>query len=244
MQNIKAALVTGGSRGIGAAIVKRLAQDGAHVAFTYSASPDQAAEVVAAVAAAGGRALAIRSDAADAAQVRSAVAQAAEAFGRLDILVTNAGILGVEPVDTFPMDLFDRMLAVNVRSAFVAIQEAQRFMGEGGRIVTIGSMVAERAGHPGSSVYALTKAAIAGMVRGMAADLGARGITINNVQPGPTATDMTPGTGPMADMLRNLLPVKRLGQPEEIAGMVAYLVSPEAGYVMGASLTIDGGMRA
>lgn len=244
MEQARSALVIGGSRGIGAAIVKRLAQDGARVAFTYSSSPDQAHEVAAQVAAAGGRALALRSDAADEAQVRAAVAQTAETFGRLDILVANAGVLGIEPVASFPMALFDRMIAVNVRAAFVAIQEAQRFMGEGGRIVTIGSMVAERAGSPGASVYALTKAALAGMVRGLAADLGARGITINNVQPGPTATDMTPGEGEIADAMRGMLPVKRLGRPEEIAAMVAYLVSPEAGYVMGASLTIDGGMRA
>jgi len=238
----KAALVTGGSRGIGAAIVERLAHDGAAVAFTYSSSAAAAHDLVAKIQAGGGRALAIKADSADEAALRSAVNAAAEAFGPLDIFVNSAGILQMAPIDSFPIEQFDRSFAVNVRGAFVAIQEAQRHMTTGGRIVTIGSMVADRAGFPHSSVYAMTKGAIASMVRGIAIDLGPRGITVNNVQPGPTLTDMVPGE--YVDMLVQKLPVGRLGQPEEIAGLVAYLVSSEAGYVTGGSFTIDGGLTA
>jgi 3-oxoacyl-[acyl-carrier protein] reductase len=242
MQQAKTALVTGGSRGIGAAIVERLARDGAAVAFTYSSSPAAAQDLVAKVEAGGSRALAIRADSADEAQLRAAVNQAAQTFGSLDIVVNSAGVLQMGAIDSFPIGQFDHSFAVNVRGAFIAIQEAQRHMKSGGRIVTIGSMVAERAGHPRSSVYAMTKGAIASMVRGIAIDLAPRGITVNNVQPGPTQTDMVPGE--YVDMLIQKLPVGRLGRPEEIAGLVAYLVSPEAGYVTGASFTIDGGLIA
>lgn len=242
MQQAKVALVTGGSRGIGAAIVERLARDGAAVAFTYASSQASALSVVARVEASGGRVLAIKADSADEAQLRAAVNRTAEEFGSLDILVNSAGILEMGPIDSFPIEQLDRSLAINVRGAFIAIQESLRHMKAGGRIVTIGSMVAERVGFPQSSVYALTKGAIAAMVRGIAIDVGRRGITINNVQPGPTLTDMVPTD--YVDALLNMLPVGRLGQPEEIAGMVAHLVSSEAGYVNGASFTIDGGMTA
>jgi 3-oxoacyl-[acyl-carrier protein] reductase len=165
-----------------------------------------------------------------------------ETFGSLDILVNSAGILEMGRIETFPIEQLDRSYAINVRGAFIAIQESLRHMKAGGRIVTIGSMLAERVGFPESSAYALTKGAIAAMVRGIAIDLGPRGITINNVQPGPTLTDIVPAG--YIDTLTKALPVGRLGQPDEIAGLVAYLVSSEAGYVTGASFTIDGGMTA
>lgn len=241
MTQAKVALVTGGSRGIGAAIVERLARNGAAVAFTHSASEESARELVAKVAAAGGRAIAIQADSADEAQLRSAVTQAVEHFGALDIMVYSAGVLELGAVDDFPVEKLDRSLDVNVRGVFIAIQESLRHMKPGGRIVTIGSIAAQRAGFPGSSVYSMTKGAVAAMVRGLAIDLGPRGITVNNVQPGPTDTQMAAAH---IDALTPMLPVGRVGQPAEIAGMVAYLVSAEAGYVTGASLTIDGGMIA
>ncbi|MDY7225567.1 SDR family oxidoreductase [Hyalangium rubrum] len=238
------ALVTGGSRGIGAAIVRRLAKDGAAVAFTYSSSPEKAEEVVREVQAAGGKALAIRADSADAKAVQAAVDETVRKFGRLDVLANNAGILRLGTVDEYSLEDFDRMVAVNVRAVFVAAQAAARHMTRGGRIITIGSISAVRAAFPGSSVYSMTKSAVAGMVRGLAIDLAPRGITVNNVQPGPTATDMNPEDAPYLEAVKGMMPVRRLGGAEEIAGMVAYLASPEAAFVTGSSLTIDGGYIA
>jgi 3-oxoacyl-[acyl-carrier protein] reductase len=240
----KVALVTGGSRGIGAAIARRLASDGAAVAITYNASPDKANEVVAAIKAGGGKALAIKADAANSGEVKAAVAGTVEHFGRLDVLVNNAGILLMGDVGDFSLDDFDKIVAVNIRSIFVAVQEASKHMGEGGRIVNIGSMVADRTGFLGAAFYGMTKAAVASMTRGFAIDLAPRGITVNNIQPGPTGTDMNPADGPSAEMLRTMIPLKRFGTADEIAGFVAYLASPESGFVTGASLTIDGGLTA
>lgn len=240
----KVAIVTGGSRGIGAAIAMRLAEDGAAVAMTYASAQQKAAEVVKAIEAAGGRALAIRADSADVAAVKGAVAETVRTFGRLDVLVNNAGIAVVAPLEEFSLDDFDRMVAVNVRGVFAAIQEASRHMSAGGRIITIGSVNADRVHFPGGGVYAMTKAAIAGLTRGLARDLGPRGITINNVQPGPVDTDMNPADGPFAEGMKSMLALGRYGQGAEIAGLVAYLASPEAGFVTGASLTIDGGYAA
>jgi 3-oxoacyl-[acyl-carrier protein] reductase len=240
----KVALVTGASRGIGAAIAQRLARDGAAVAITYASSQQKAGGVVRAIEAAGGRALAMRADSADVEAVKSAVAETVRALGRLDVLVNNAGIAVVMPLDQFSLADFDRMVAVNVRAVFVAAQEASRHMGEGGRIITIGSVNADRMPFVGGSVYAMTKAAVAGLTRGLARDLGPRGITVNVVQPGPVDTDMNPADGPFADSLKGLLALPRYGRGEEIAGLVAYLASPEAGFVTGASLTIDGGFAA
>jgi 3-oxoacyl-[acyl-carrier protein] reductase len=240
----KVALVTGGSRGIGAAIARRLARDGAAVAVTYNASPEKAEAVVQEIEAAGGRALAVRADSADVSAVRRAVGTTVETFGGIDILVNNAGILVLGTVDRFSLDDFDRMVAVNVRAGFVAVQEAARHLKPGGRVINIGSMVADRTGFPGASVYGMTKAAVAGLTRGLAIDLAPRGITVNNVQPGPTETDMNPRGGPHHDLVVNLLPVKRAGTADEIAGLVAYLASAEAAFVTGASLTIDGGLTA
>ena len=244
MLNDKVALVTGGARGIGAAIVERLASEGAAVAFTYAASAQPAERLADAVQAKGGRALALQADAADADAAAKAVAATAERFGRLDILVANAGIATIKPFDAFTLAEFDRMVAVNVRGVFVVIQAALSHLPEGGRIITIGSTNAERTPFPGGAPYSMTKSAVAGLVRGLAHDLGPRGITVNNVQPGPVDTDMNPADGPMADMMHGFLALPRHARPAEIAGMVAYLASAEAGFVTGASLTIDGGFAA
>jgi len=240
----RAALVTGGSRSIGAAIAKRLAADGAAVALTYSTSPKKAEEVVRAIATAGGKALAVPADSGDADAVKAAVARTVDTFGRLDILVNNAGILIVKPLNDLTLDDFDRIVAVNVKGVFVATQEAARHMGEGGRIIMIGSVNSDLVPFVGGSVYALTKAAIAGFTRGLARDLGPRGITVNNIQPGPVDTDMNPADAAFADTLKRTIALGRYGHTDEIAGMVSYLASPEAGYITGASLKIDGGFAA
>lgn len=240
----KVALVTGGSKGIGAAIVKRLAADGAAVAFTYASSPEKAQTVEQSVAAAGGKALGLRADSTDAAAVHATIAEVVRTFGRLDILVNNAGIAVLAPIDEFPMADFDRTVAINIKGVFVATQEAVRHMGEGGRIIMIGSVNSDRMPFLGGSVYALSKAAVAGFTRGLARDLGPRGITVNNIQPGPVDTEMNPADGPFAETLKGLLALPRYGQGDEIAGLVAYLASAEAGYITGASLKIDGGFAA
>jgi 3-oxoacyl-[acyl-carrier protein] reductase len=234
----KVAMVFGGSRGIGAAIVQRLAEDGADVALTYVSAANKAAEAVEAVEAAGRRGLAIKADSADAVAIQEAVAQVVGRFGRLDIVAVNAGILRLGSVEDVSLEDLDRMLDVNVRGVFVAIQAAARLLADGGRVITIGSNTAIRTGFPGSSVYSMTKAAVATMVKGIALDLAPRSITVNNVQPGPTETDMTVDH---LQMVKSLVPLGRVGQPREIAGLVAYLASEESAYMTGASLTIDGG---
>jgi 3-oxoacyl-[acyl-carrier protein] reductase len=237
----KVALVTGGSRGIGAAIAKRLAREGANVAITYANAQSKADEVIRAVQAAGGRALALRADSGDAKAVQAAVTETVRVLGRLDVLVNNAGIALMGPLEKFSLDDFDRMVAVNVRAVFAAAQQAARHMSDGGRIITIGSVNAERMPFEGGSVYAMTKAAVAGLTRGMARDLGPRGITVNTIQPGPIATDMNPPEGDFAESLKSLMALKRYGKGDDIAGMVVYLAGPDAGFVTGASLTVDGG---
>lgn len=235
----KVAIVFGGSRGIGAAAARRLANEGADVAITYVSAPERAAETVKAIEEAGRAGLAIKADSADPAAIKAAVAQAVQRFGRLDIAVVNAGILLLGDVATVSVEDLDRMLNVNVRGVFLAIQATAARLTEGGRIITIGSNVAVRSGHPGSSVYSMTKAAVAVMVKGVAVDLASRGITVNNIQPGPTVTDMT---ADHIEMIKPLIPLKRAGDPDEIAGLVAYLASKESGYMTGSSLTMDGGM--
>ncbi|ADJ65370.1 3-oxoacyl-ACP reductase FabG [Herbaspirillum seropedicae] len=240
----KVAFVQGGSRGIGAAIVQRLAAEGATVAFTYVSSPDKAQALVSSVQAKGGRALAIQADSADAAALQQAIRLAAETFGRLDILVNNAGVLAMGPLDQFKLEDLDRTLAVNVRSVFVATQEAARYMGEGGRVISIGSTNADRIPFAGGAVYAMSKSALVGLTKGLARDLGPRGITVNNVQPGPVDTDMNPASGDFAASLTGLMALPRYGKAEEIASFVAYLAGPESGYITGANLMIDGGFSA
>ncbi|BFO11931.1 Glucose 1-dehydrogenase [Serratia rubidaea] len=243
LQN-KVAFIQGGSRGIGAAIAQRLAREGAAVALTYVSSADKANAVVDAISAAGGKALAIKADSADAEALRRAVQQAAQHFGKLDILVNNAGVFAMGGIEELPLDDLDRMLAVNVRSVFIASQEAARHMNDGGRIIHIGSTNAERVPFGGGAAYAMSKSALVGLTKGMARDLGPRGITVNNVQPGPVDTDMNPDDGEFAAQLKQLMALDRYGKDEEIAGFVAYLAGPEAGFITGASLTIDGGFAA
>ena len=240
----KRALVTGGSRGIGAAIVKRLAHEGAHVALTYVSRLDQAEATVIAAQALRVKAMAIKADSADAAALDAAVERTVQELGGIDILVNSAGIGVIKPIEDFSLEDFDRTLAVNVRAAFVVIQAAIKHMGAGGRIITIGSCNAERMPFTGGSVYAMSKAALAGLVKGLARDLGPRGITVNNVQPGPVDTDMNPVTGDFAKMLIQHMALPRYGTGDEIASLVAYLASPESSFVTGASLTIDGGFTA
>jgi len=240
----KRALVTGGSRGIGAAIVKRLACEGANVALTYVSKPDQANETVAAARALGVHALAIQADSADAQAVVGAVERTVAELGGIDILVNSAGVAVMAPLDDFRLEDLDRTLAVNVRAAFVATQAAAKHMKAGGRIITIGSCNADRMPFAGGAAYAMSKAALVGLVKGLARDLGPRGITVNNVQPGPIDTDMNPANGDFADSLRGLMALPRYGAAEEIAAMVAYLAGPEAAFVTGASLMIDGGFTA
>jgi 3-oxoacyl-[acyl-carrier protein] reductase len=239
----KVALVTGGSRGIGAAIVRRLAQDGASVAFTYASSTDHAKALSAEIEASGGKASRMMVDSADAGALQRVVKKTAEAFGGIDILVNNAGILIRGTVDRYDLATFDKMLAINVRAVFVGNQAVLPHMRAGGRIVTTGSVTAERTGFPGASVYSMTKAAVAGMTRGLARDLGPRGITVNVIQPGPTMTDMNEDKNTQA-MIRPLIAVGRLGDAAEIASLVAYLVSPEASFITGSAVTIDGGYLA
>jgi 3-oxoacyl-[acyl-carrier protein] reductase len=240
----KAVLVTGGSRGIGAAVAQRLAEEGASVAITYSSAQQKAEEVVRSIQSGGGRALAIRADNGDATAVRKAVTETVRTFGSLDVLVNNAGIAVIKPITELSIEDFDRSVAVNVRAAFVAVQEASRHMKAGGRIINIGSVNADRMPFEGGAVYAMTKAAVTGLTRGLARDLGPRGITVNTVQPGPVETDMNPANGPFAETLKGFMAIKRYAKGEEIAGMVAYLAGPEAAFVTGASLTIDGGFAA
>lgn len=240
----KRALVTGGSRGIGAAIVKRLAKEGADVALTFVSKPGEAGKVAEAAEAFGVRALAIQADADDAAAVVNAVERAVQELGGIDILVNNAGIGVMGPIDTFSLLDFDRTFAVNVRSAFVATQAAVKHMKAGGRVINIGSCNAERMPFPGGAVYAMSKSALMGLVQGLSRDLGPRGITVNNVQPGPVDTDMNPAEGPFATTLKGLMALPRYGHVDEVAAMVAYLAGPEAGFVTGANLMIDGGFSA
>lgn len=237
----KVALVTGGSRGIGAAIVKRLANDGAAVAFTYASAQQKAEELVKEIEASGGRALALRADSGDADAVKGAVAETVKAFGGIHILVNNAGLAKLKPYDQFAIEEFDRMVAVNVRAVFAAVQAAAPQMGEGGRIVNIGSINANFNPFPGNSLYVMSKAAVAGLTRGLARDLAPLGITVNNVQPGPTDTDMNPADGPHAPVVSGMIPVGRYGTGAEIADMVAYLATPGAAFVTGATINVDGG---
>ena len=234
----KAALVFGGSRGIGAGVALRLAAEGADVALTYVSQPSKAAEVVAEIEALGVRGMAVSADSAEAADISAAVRATVERFGRLDVAVVNAGILPLGTIDKISVENLDRGLAVNLRGVFLAIQTAQASLSDGGRIITIGSAAAVKA-FPGSSVYSMTKAAVAMLVKCAALDLAPRNITVNNIQPGPTLTDMTADhIARMPDMI----PLRRVGAPADVGALAAYLAGPESGYMTGVSLTLDGGM--
>ena len=240
----KVAFVQGGSRGIGASIVKRLAREGAKVAFTYVSSAKRADALVNEVIADSGEAFAIMADSADAAAVQQAIRTAVAHFGGLDILVNNAGVLAWGSTEELTLEQLDHTLAINVRSVFVASQEASRHMTDGGRIINIGSTNAQRIPVAGGAVYAMSKSALVGLTKGMARDLGPRGITVNNVQPGPVDTEMNPADGEGAEHLKGLMALGRYGRAEEVSSFVAYLAGTEAGFITGASLTIDGGFSA
>ena len=240
----KVALVTGGSRSIGAAIAKRLAADGAAVVLTYHASPQSADQVVKAIEESGGRAVAIHADAGDPDAVRAAVAATIRTFGSVDILVNNAGIALGGPIDEIRFEDYQRMIAVNVTGVFVATQEAARQMNPGGRIVHIGSSMTRYAAFPNASLYTLTKGAVAGFNRSLARDLGPRGITVNTVHPGPTDTDMNPDGGPVSKIVGPHMAIGRYGKPEEVANVVAFLASPGAALVTGADVVADGGLTS
>ncbi|WP_326945398.1 SDR family oxidoreductase [Amycolatopsis sp. NBC_01307] len=240
----KVALVTGGSRGIGAATALRLAEDGADVALTYQHNAAQAADVVDKIKALGRRALAIQADSADAAAVSAAVETTVAEFGRLDVLVNNAGVGFVGPLSDTAIEDVDRVLAVNVRGVLAVTKAAAAHLGEGGRVITIGSCVADRVPGPGMVLYATSKAAMTGLTKALARELGPRGITVNLVHPGPTDTDMNPADGPYAADQRALTAFDRYGTAAEVASAVAYFAAPANAYVTASTLSVDGGHAA
>jgi 3-oxoacyl-[acyl-carrier protein] reductase len=240
----KVALVTGGSRGIGAAIAKRLAADGASVAITYAKDANSASVVVKAIEDAGAKALAIQADSFDAEAIKGAVAKTVAAFGSLDILVNNAGTAIPKLFEEATIEEFDRVLNLNVRSVFITTQAALKHINNGGRIISIGSCVGERDMTPGLAVYSATKAAVKMFTQGLSREVGDRSITVNNIQPGPIDTDLNPASGDWATPQIALTALKRYGTVDEIAALVAFVASPEAAYITGASLTVDGGTNA
>jgi len=240
----KIALITGGSRGIGAAIAKRLAADGASVAVTYSKGADAAASVVKGIERAGGKAVAIQADATDAGAVEAAVEKTVATFGRLDILVNNAGTAIPKRFEETTLEELDRLIDINVRGTFVATQAALKHMKSGGRIIMIGSSVGERVLVPGLVPYSATKGAVKMFTQGLSREVGTRGITVNNVQPGPIDTDLNPAAGDWAVPQKAVTALDRYGHVDEVAALVAFVAGPEASYITGANLTVDGGTNA
>jgi 3-oxoacyl-[acyl-carrier protein] reductase len=240
----KVAVVTGGSRGIGAAIARRLATDGASVAITYTKGADAAASVIKEIERAGGKAIAIQADAADADAVKAAIEKTVATFGRLDVLVNNAGTAIPKTFEEATLEEMDRVIDINIRGVFVATQAALKHMPDGGRIITIGSAAGERVLTPGLVPYAATKGAVKIFTQGLAREVGSRGITVNNVQPGPIDTDLNPATGDWAVPQKAVTALNRYGHVDDIAAMVAFVAGPEASYITGANLTVDGGMNA
>ena len=240
----KIALVTGGSRGIGAAIAKRLAEHGANVAITYAKDAQAAEAVVKAIKKSGCKAIAIQADAADPTAVKSAVEQAAKTFGQIDVLVNNAGTAIPKTFEEATLEEFDRVIDINFRGVLVATQAVLKYMSEGGRIISIGSCVGERDMTPGLTAYAATKGAVKMFTQGLAREVGRRGITVNNVQPGPIDTDLNPAAGDWAAPQLANTALNRYGHVNEVAALVAFIASPEAAYITGANLTVDGGTNA
>ena len=240
----KTALVTGGSRGIGAAVAKRLAADGARVAITYAKGADAAASVVKAIESAGGRAIAIQADATNPKAIQAAVEKTVSALGKLDVLVNNAGTAIPKMFEETTLDELDQVINLNIRGVFVTTQAALKQMNDGGRIISIGSCVGERMMTPGLVPYSATKSAIRMFTQGLSREVGNRGITVNNVQPGPIDTDLNPASGDWATPQRAVTALNRYGKVEEVAALVAFVASPEASYITGANLTVDGGTNA
>jgi 3-oxoacyl-[acyl-carrier protein] reductase len=240
----KVALVTGGSRGIGAAIAKRLAADGANVAFTYAKDASAASAVVKAIEQGGGKAIAIQADAVDVEAVKGAVEKAVATFGRLDVLVNNAGTAIPKPFEETTLEEIDRVIDINIRGVFLTTQTALKHMNDGGRIINIGSCVGERAQAPGLVPYSATKGAVKMFTQALSREVGSRGITVNNVQPGPIDTDLNPAAGEWAVPQKAATALDRYGSVDEIAAMVAFVAGPESSYITGANLTVDGGMIA
>jgi 3-oxoacyl-[acyl-carrier protein] reductase len=240
----KVALVTGGSRGIGAGIAKRLAADGANVAITYTKGADAAASIVKEIERAGGKAITIQADAADAGAVTAAVEKTVATFGRLDVLVNNAGTAIPKTFEETTLEEMDRVININIRGVFVETQAALKHMKDGGRIITIGSCVGERMMTPGLVPYSATKGAVKMFTQGLSREVGSRGITVNNVQPGPIDTDLNPAAGEWAEPQLANTALKRYGHVDEVAALVSFVAGPEAAYITGANLTIDGGTNA
>jgi 3-oxoacyl-[acyl-carrier protein] reductase len=240
----KVALVTGGSRGIGAAIAKHLAADGARVAITFAKDAAAASAVVKAIEGKGGKAVAIQADGADAKAIQGAIEMAVTTFGRLDVLVNNAGTAIPKSFEETTIEDMDRVITLNFRGAMVATQAALRHMQSGGRIIMIGSAVGERVAAPGLVAYAGTKGAVKMFAQALARELGSRGITVNNVQPGPIDTDLNPAAGDWAVPQKAATALNRYGQVDEVAALVAFIAGPESSYMTGANLTVDGGMNA
>jgi len=240
----KVALVTGGSRGIGAAIAKRLAADGASVAITYAKDASAASGVVKAIERDGGKAVAIQAEAADAQAVKSAVEKAFATFGRLDVLVNNAGTAFPKTFEEATLEELNSVIDINVRGVFVATQAALKYMKDGGRIIMIGSAVGERVLVPGLVPYSATKGAVKMFTQGLSRELGSRGITVNNVQPGPIDTDLNPAASEWAVPQKSATALDRYGHVDEVAALVAFVAGPESSYITGSNLTVDGGMNA
>lgn len=242
--NGKVALVTGGSRGIGAAIAKRLAREGAAVALTYVSSADKAEAVAKEIEADGGTALVIHADSGDPDAVVAAVEHTVQTLGGLDILVNNAGIFHAGSLEETNVDEIDRVLAVDVRAVFVAAQAAARHLGDGGRIITIGSAVADHMPVPGMTLYTTAKAALVGLTKGLARDLGPRGIRVTVVHPGMIDTDMNPADAPGADVFATLPALGAYGTAEDVAATVAHLAGAGGRYITGTAISVDGGFAA